>query len=370
MTVINKLLLENFRKFPLLELEPKGKNVVITGPNGAGKTNILEAISLVAAGNGLRSAEGSDLDNLAAQERQLLGAFKLNYKEGNNPEQELIFQRVREEKGVRINKHISVDGNKVSQIDLIKYFNVIWLSPSMEYAVLQDSSARRKFLDRITFNFFPEHAKMLTQYQNLLQERIRALTTNYHDKILLNILEQKISDIAASIFLARLATVNQLNKTLSLETGGAKVRLSLEGKIEEITAGVELTNKNIADLIKLELEKMRTQDRDSNRTTHGIHRTRLKFYNLVKDIDSDLCSSGEQKFILISVLLASVRSVIELQNRTPIVLLDDISAHLDQTKQAYLLSELNQTKAQIWISNITKSNIPEHLDDCFFVELE
>ena len=350
---ISSLTLHNFRNHQALRMGCDEKFMLILGENGSGKTNILEAISMLSAGRGLRNCKNTDVitdfNKSLAEWAVDVDYFneKLNYK--------ILL-------GCKFG-YTSLNGKKVVKInseelkrksDVLNVLRVIWLTPQMESLFLESPNIRRKFLDRMTFNFFPEHAKQVTEYEYFLQSRSKILCDTEWDENWLEQTEMKIAALSIEIIYSRLECIKMINSFLgTFSTNYLKPLIFIKGEIENMLE-IEKTSK-VNGFITDRLKRDRIRDAKSKRCTIGAHKSEVVVINRENNRVANLCSTGEQKSMIIALLLGQAHAIYKHSKVSPILLLDEIFAHLDSKRKEDLISELKKTPSQIWISSTDTS---------------
>lgn len=345
------LSLAHFRNYHSARLETGDQSVVLIGPNGAGKTNALEAISLLTPGRGFRRASLSDIDNLsdeaswavAAEIDGPLGAAFI----GTGPDasaEEATDRRL-----------VKIDGKQArSQSELARYFSVLWLTPQMDNLFIEGGSARRKFLDRLVFSFDADHAARVNAYDFAMRERNRLLQNGAGDAAWLGALEQKMAEQGIAVAVARQHTLEGLNKAIMLSWHSfPKAFLSIIGPVEAALAeGSALAAENaLRDM----LGASRGADARAGRALCGIHRSRIDVLHVEKQMPAEHCSTGEQKAMLVSIILAQARAGAAWHGRVPALLLDEVATHLDARRRAELYAEIADIGAQAWLTGTDRS---------------
>jgi len=340
MTVyLERLNLYNYRNFKELNLVFNNNIVIILGENGSGKTNILESISLLSPGRGLKGAKyeemaynysGSWSSSIYLKSKVGKALVESNYALNNN------------------SRTIEYNGSKIRNTELTTFANIIWLTPQMDGIFLSSASERRKFLDRIVYNFYHEHASNINKYDHLARERLKLLlqnNSNFNDSWL-KILETKIADIALKIIKLRLKVINYIQKYIDMvDTPFPKAQLAIN----------ELFDKRIGDEEFLEiysanLYKNRQKDRITKRTNLGINKQELIVKHKEKDQLAKFCSTGEQKALLISILIGQIEANKAIAKTTPILLLDELFVHLDDMRKDCLAQYVINSKLQTFIT--------------------
>ena len=351
---ITTLQLENFRNYRALSLTLAPRPVVLRGQNGAGKTNILEAISLLAPGRGFRQAPlrqmafGYDFltEHPAAPAPWTVAAQVLMRGETTRIGTALDAEARTEKRIVKIN------GEKIrAQGALANYACIQWLTPAMDQLFLEGGGARRKFLDRIVFGFEPEHATRVGAYETAMRERNRLLADRaMMDPYWLSILEQQMAEHAVAITLARQEVLGRLQDVLKEPLSHfprAQVTLKglLESWLEEGHSALDVETKFYNRLME-----SRGVDTARGRTTQGIHRSDLVVIHREKEMPAERCSTGEQKALLLSIVLAAARARAAWCGLPPILLLDEVIAHLDVDKRASLFDLIRAIAIQAWMT--------------------
>ena len=323
---IQSLMLSQFRSHSVTRLAFDGRPVAIHGPNGAGKTNILEAISLLSPGRGLRRAAAEDL----ARRPDALG-WKISAQvEGlDAPHEVQTFATGAESRVVRI------DGKAATQVMLGRILRILWLVPAMDRLWIEAAEGRRRFLDRLTLSFLPDHAEAVLAYDKAMRERNRLLKDQISDRHWYGVIEARMAEAGAIIAANRDAALARLAAAQDgAETAFPRADLALvhpEGDPGDLT---------------LALAEGRRRDMAAGRTLAGPHRVDLSAVYAAKGVAAEHCSTGEQKALLISLILANARALAADLGRAPVVLLDEVAAHLDAGRRAALYDEICALGAQ------------------------
>ncbi len=355
---LEHLSLDNYRNFSVFSTEFKNGINIIIGKNGSGKTNVLESISFLSPGKGLKSAH---FDDVRKHETSKWGAnFKLKSKLGIAEISSSYTENERSRK-------MFYNGSKISGNELSNLLNVIWLTPQMEGLFLGSSSARRKFLDRIVFSFDANHAKNIANYDHYMRERNKSLANGNLESqdSWLSILEKQMAEFAFKIASARENVIGLMQDTINgLETDFPKAELSISAlfESEEQWDSFELS------YIEL-LKAVRQKDFYSGRSSFGVHRVDLNVFHKEKSQPAKLCSTGEQKALLISIVLASIDSVVLNTQTTPILLLDELFVHLDDSRKKLLVNYIKQTKLQTFITATDIVGIEDLASNAYIIEL-
>lgn len=338
---VTQLRLSNFRSYATGVLALSGAPVVLAGPNGAGKTNILDAISLLSPGRGLRGAKLSEhVRKGPACSDGALWAVAATVARG--PTEYEIGTGLTLGPNGGEKRHVRLNGVEArGSADLGDIVQMIWLTPAMDRLFIESAGGRRRFLDRLVLGFEPGHARVSTRYETAMRERARLLKYGPRDAAWLDGLENEMADAGIEIARARTATVERLNRALGERTGAfPSAALSLEGEVFEDAAQ-----------LRDALAASRLRDAEAGRTLKGPHLTDLNARHTARRADARDCSTGEQKALLISIMLADARELARARDGlAPLLLLDEVAAHLDATRRAALFEEIHALCAQAWMT--------------------
>jgi DNA replication and repair protein RecF len=328
---ITRLTLTNFRNHAALVLAPQAQFVALYGPNGAGKTNILEAVSLLVPGRGLRRAALSEMVRTGGD-----GGFSIATEIGDIRLGTGVDASAPERRKVRVN------GAAAAINDLAEWLSVIWLTPSMDRIFVDGAGARRRFLDRLVLALEPNHARHSNRYEKAMQQRNRLLGgTERPDPLWLDALEIQMAESGLSIAEARGRLMSAL--TLQLDK-------SLPGPFAIPAIELAEDERQSPDELRAGWKAARRRDAAAGRTLMGPHRADLVVHNRADNQAADRCSTGEQKALLLSLILAHAALVSQQRNAPPILLLDEVAAHLDPSRRQALFQRLADTGAQVWMT--------------------
>ncbi len=325
--MIDSLVLSHFRSHRTARLTFDGRPVALVGPNGAGKTNVLEAVSLLSPGRGLRRAAVEDL----ARRPEALGWKVQAQVQGLSGAQEIAtWAEPGEARQVRI------DGKAATQAGLGRVLRILWLVPAMDRLWIEAAEGRRRFLDRLALSFLPEHAELSLTYDKAMRDRNRLIRDQVTDPHWYAALEAQMAEAGQKITANRRATIRRIADADSRDSAFPSASLTLTGP-EGATEPADLASA---------LAEGRQRDIAAGRTLAGPHRADLLARYATKDVPADQCSTGEQKALLISLILANARALASDLGRAPILLLDEVAAHLDAARRAALYDEICAIGAQ------------------------
>jgi DNA replication and repair protein RecF len=364
---VRRLTLNNFRNYHAASLETGAKTVVLVGPNGAGKTNLIEAISFFAPGRGLRRAnldevafsEGDGSWAAAAEIEGALGLATL----GTGIERPL-------EEGATVLRKCRIDREPVgSAAAFADHLRVVWLVPAMDTLFVGAPSERRRFLDRLALAVDAEHGSRVNALERSLRSRNRLLEEARPDTHWLDAVEHETAELAVAVAGQRVETVSRLDGVLASRKGSAfpPAEIALDGWMEKLIP--EHPAIEIEERYRAVLRDNRARDAAAGRTSDGPHLTDLKVTYAHKGIAAADASTGEQKALLIGLVLAHGRLIAEMTGFAPILLLDEIVAHLDPARRAALHVELAQLGGQVWMTGADPALFVEIGDDAMIIEV-
>jgi len=342
---IISLTLSRFRSHGRTNLESGGRTVVLYGANGAGKTNVLEGLSLLSPGRGLRRAGAEELAQAPGDLGWRVSAV---VRSGEDHFEVETWSEAGQPRQVRI------DGKAAPQVALGRILRIVWLVPSMDRLWIEGAEGRRRFLDRITMSFDPGHAETVLAYEKAMRERNRLLKDMVRDSHWYQAVERQMADAGEAIRINREAALSRLAAAQAgAETAFPAADLSITSE-EPVPVGAEALAAAFAE--------GRAADMRAGRTLVGPHRIDLLGVYAAKGLAAGLCSTGEQKALLISLILANSRAIAEDRGAAPVVLLDEVAAHLDAQRRAALYDEIAALGAQAWMTG-TGPELFEELGD-------
>lgn len=329
---VSHLRLSDFRNHADLALDFPGRSVVLVGPNGVGKTNVLEALSLLAPGRGFRRATLAEMARLGGT-----GGFSVL------AEVEGAFGPVRIGTGAapgEPGRRVLVDGEPQKGSErLSDHLRLIWLIPAMDGLFVGPAGDRRRFLDRLVLAVDPSHGRRVSAYEQAVSARNRLLEAREADIAWLDAIETEIAATGVAVAAARRETVHCLARLIEMrpEAGGAfpRAAVHLTGDVDAALDGAAAAD--VEDWLKADLKAGRSRDRAAGRTLVGPHRSDLSVRHAEKDMPASASSTGEQKALLTGLVLAQAALVTELTGSPPILLLDEVAAHLDARRRRALV---------------------------------
>lgn len=331
---LSHLSLSHFRSHKKSVIECDARPVAIVGGNGAGKTNVLEAVSLFSPGRGLRRASAQDM----ARRPEALGWKVAGLLHTDRQAYEIA---IKSADGAA--RQVQIDGKSAPQTGLARVARLLWLIPSMDRLWIEAADGRRRFLDRMTLSFFPDHAETSLAYDKAMRERNRLLKDQIKDPHWYGALEHQMAETGARIQTARAQALARLARAQQqAETAFPSAALTLIHSAGEMP-------RTAADL-RQALAESRGQDIAAGRTLVGPHRSDLYGVYAAKDVPAKDCSTGEQKALLVSLILANARALSEDIGAPPLLLLDEVAAHLDRARRAALYDEISALGAQAWMT--------------------
>ena len=353
---ITRLMLTNFRSYGMLDLRVEGRHVVLVGPNGAGKTNVLEALSMLAPGRGLRGVKLSELARSAPGE--VAGrpwAVSAAVSSGGFETQLGVGYMPGGDEAGAAKRAVRVDGVPVANpAQLAERVRLTWLTPSMDGLFVEGASERRRFLDRIIAGFDPAHARLWAAYEGAMRERLGALRAGAQTAWL-NALERTMAEAGVALVASRLAGLARLERIMETQRASTFPRadIAVAGQIEDLLgreAAVE-----VEDRFAGMLDAARGGDLEAGRTSVGPHLTDFVVRHREKGREARACSTGEQKALLIRLTLAGAALPAPGGLETPVLLLDEVAAHLDETRRRALFDEIDALGVQAWMTGTDQS---------------
>lgn len=332
---VGHLTLSHFRSHRLGRMALDGRPVALFGPNGAGKTNILEAVSLLSPGRGLRRAGAEEMarrpERLGWKIRATLadGARIHEVETGAEPGQP---------------RSLRIDGKPAPQLALADLTRIVWLVPAQDRLWIEGAEGRRRFLDRVTMSFVPAHGEAVLAHEKAMRERNRLLKDQVRDTMWYEAIEAQMAEAAARIVAYRREAVARL---AAAQAGAETAFPAAELGVIEAEGSEGLDS---ADDFATAHAASRPRDMGAGRSLIGPHRSDLGAVYTAKGTDARHCSTGEQKALLISLILANARALKSETGAAPLVLLDEVAAHLDTARRAALFDEICALGGQAWMT--------------------
>lgn len=365
---VTRLTLSDFRNYRNLRIEANIAPIIITGENGSGKTNILEAISFLTPGRGLRSVRLADIKRILPPEEEILNinsGWSVAAEILKNNEEYFIgtgtqknFREDTEENEIKNfeRRIVKINQQKITQqSELGKYVSAIWVTPQMDRLFLGGTQPRRSFLDRLVYAFDLEHAKRTANFEHLYRQWFQILKTGHADEHWLQSVETDMASLGVAIAAARRELIARLNTFIEHEPDDIfpDVRLELDGTIEKMLDTLPAVR---VEQFYIELLAKQRRNVLYNDYVDGVNRTDFKVYFKKKNMPAELCSTGEQKALLVSIILAQTKCQILDKGFAPILLLDEVTTHLDDKKRDALLLKIAGLHLQAWITSTESQN--------------
>ncbi len=358
---VRRLVLTDFRNYQSLRLQAGADMVVLNGANGAGKTNLLEALSMLAPGRGLRRARLADmqrhqgarpwavaatLDTAGGKVEVGSGLAALPQVPEGGADRDLETRAPGDRRLIRIDGKTAATAGALADIA-----SLVWLTPQMDRLFIEGAAPRRRFLDRLVYGLDSQHAGRVSAYERALRERSRLLRGGQGgaaNAAWLAALEETMAGYGIAVAVARRDAVARLNGAMSAAGPFPSARLEIAGSLDTwLEAEPALA---VEERFRHQLEAGRRRDGESGGAQLGPHRSDLVVSDAGRDLAADKCSTGEQKALLIAIVLADARLQLARRGRPPIMLLDEIAAHLDAERRAALFAEIQALGAQAWLS--------------------
>ena len=352
---IKSLKLINFRSHSDFSLSLSGKPLAIIGDNGAGKTNILEAISLLSPGRGIRNSKFSEM---VKDDNSMPWGVNFNIlSNGKNYEVSSGLRDNQKGRDIKINSKKVSGSSALPEIILLS-----WLTPSMDQIFNETPSYRRRFIDRLCAVYEKNHTKNIKIYEKLMAERNSSFKSKVLDNVWLDALENQMSDVSIAIAETRLTFVSDLNKVLetNLDPVWPRAHLEIYGFVENLVSS--WNSGKAKEMLCNEFKNNRERDFFSKRTNEGVHRSDLLVNEKNKKIEAKKCSTGEQKSLLMGIILSHLELVSSFKSRYPVLLLDEVLAHFDKIRRKSFFKQIQEIGSQIIMTG-TDISVFEELGD-------
>tara|TARA_B100000035_G_scaffold170232_1_gene145205 strand:+ start:706 stop:1863 length:1158 start_codon:yes stop_codon:yes gene_type:complete len=352
---IKSLKLINFRSHSDFSLSLSGKPLAIIGDNGAGKTNILEAISLLSPGRGIRNSKFSEM---VKDDNSMPWGVNFNIlSNGKNYEVSSGLRDNQKGRDIKINSKKVSGSSALPEIILLS-----WLTPSMDQIFNETPSYRRRFIDRLCAVYEKNHTKNIKIYEKLMAERNSSFKSKVLDNVWLDALENQMSDVSIAIAETRLTFISDLNKVLetNLDPVWPRAHLEIYGFVENLVSS--WNSGKAKEMLCNEFKNNRERDFFSKRTNEGVHRSDLLVNEKNKKIEAKKCSTGEQKSLLMGIILSHLELVSSFKSRYPVLLLDEVLAHFDKIRRKSFFKQIQEIGSQIIMTG-TDISVFEELGD-------
>ncbi len=373
---LKSLTLTSFRNYASARIQPIAQMVALYGHNGAGKTNLLEAISLLTPGRGIRMSPYNDLARVADGAHWAVAAII----DGPHGQVRLgtAWQQPQEDSDAGVPapaREVRIDGQtQRSAGALADYVRCLWLTPAMDRLFTGPASDRRRFLDRLTATFDPSHGTRVNALERLLRERNRLNAEDNSSNAWLSSVEARLAETAIAVAAARNAAIAAVSRFVGISRDFGQDSLfpwagvAVDGELEQQL--IDRPAVQIEDEYRTILADSRGLDRAAGRTLRGPHRTDLLVTHGQRQMAARLCSTGEQKALLIGLVLAQAKAVREtFGGVAPLLLLDEVAAHLDDIRRAALMVELQELGGQAWMTGTDRQLFEAASGDIELIEV-
>lgn len=343
---VSKLSLADFRNYPTLSLELKHGAVVLTGENGAGKTNLLEAVSFLSPGRGLRRTAYAEVARHGAAD-----GFAVHARV-DGPDGDTQIGTGTAQSGLESGRRVRINGEDArSAEELLDILRVVWLTPSMDALFTGPAGDRRRFLDRLVLAIDRNHGKRTLDYEKAMRGRNRLLAEDSRDGVWFDAIEAQMAETGVAIAAARAELVRLLAAMVAKlpdEGPFPRASMALDGEVEKAVG--EMPAVEVEETLRRAFAAGRSRDRAAGRTLDGPHRADLLVRHSAKDMPAEFCSTGEQKALLIGLVISHARLTAETSGSAPILLLDEVAAHLDPGRRHALFSILEELNCQTFMT--------------------
>jgi len=349
---LTRLALTDFRNYASLSLALEPGAVVLTGENGAGKTNLLEAVSFLSPGRGLRRATLEEVTRLGAADGFAVHA------EIEGPYGDCrIGTGTAGAEGTEAVRRVRINGETARTAEaLLEWLRVIWVSPAMDSLFTGPSADRRRFLDRLVLAIDPAHGRRTLDYEKAMRSRNKLFADDVRDDAWFDAIETQMAETGVAIAAARaemLRLLAAMIERLPAEGAFPKALLALEGSVDAAIGTMPAVDAE--EEFRTRLRAERPRDRAAGRALEGPHRSELLVRHAPKNMPAESCSTGEQKALLVGLVLAHARLTAELSGMAPVLLLDEISAHFDADRRAALFDILEELNCQAFMTGTERA---------------
>lgn len=345
---ISAVRLNDFRNYESLALSLEGSHVVLTGANGSGKTNLLEAVSYLSPGRGLRRVAYPEIARQGGT-----GAWAASFTLSTEEDEVQLGTGLQPGPSGELSRRLRINGASAKSAEaMAEHLSVLWLTPMMDSLFTGSASERRKWLDRMVLAIDKSHGSRVGGFEKAMRQRNRLLDESPHQTVWLDGIEMQMAEFAIAIATARAELVSRLTHSIAALHQDHDIfpmaLVELEGALEEEAFARPATDSE--EVYKDRLARMRPRDRAAGRTLEGPHRSDLKVRHGPKDMPAAKCSTGEQKALLLGLVLAHAHLVAARNGRSPILLLDEVAAHLDEARRLALFDILDRLGCQAWVT--------------------
>lgn len=349
---ITRLSLTDFRNYASLSLDLDSRTIVLTGENGSGKTNLLEAVSFLSPGRGLRRAELGEVARVGTE------AFAVSAEVRSDDDEWAVGTgTIGQTSGETLTRRVRINGANARSADaLLDILRVVWLTPAMDALFTGPTADRRRFLDRLVLAIDTQHGQRTLDFEKAMRNRNRMLSDGVTDRRWFDATEQQMVESGVAISAARAELVRllaQMVERLPAEGPFPQSVIALEGSLETLVASQPAVE--VEEYYRRSLADGRERDRAAGRTLGGPHRADLVVRHKPKDMPAEYCSTGEQKALLVGIIVSHARLSSEMSGMVPVLLLDEIAAHLDPGRRAALFSILNELGGQCFMTGTEPS---------------
>lgn len=342
---LSSLKLTDFRNYAQSSLTLDSRHVVLTGSNGSGKTNLLEAVSFLSPGRGLRRATLSDVSKVDAT-----NGFSI-FADVEGMDGEVAIGTGTEVDGDVVTRRLRLNGTNAKSVDeLTDHLRVLWLTPAMDGLFTGPSSDRRRFLDRLVLSLDPTHGRRASDFEKAMRGRNRLLSEGRNDPVWLDAIETQMAELGIAMAIARhemLVLLRSMIEARSEEAPFPTAALELSGFMDGSFSSPAV---DLEDAYRQMLREGRYRDAAAGRTLDGPHRVDMSVTHVEKSMDAGRCSTGEQKALLVGLILAHAQLTANMTGYAPILLLDEIAAHLDVGRRAALFDLVHNLGGQCFMT--------------------
>lgn len=342
---LSNLKLTDFRNYAQSSLALDQRHVVLTGANGSGKTNLLEAVSFLSPGRGLRRATLSEVSKVGSE-----NGFSI-FADVEGMDGEIAIGTGSDVDGDVVTRRLRLNGTNVKSVDeLTDHLRVLWLTPAMDGLFTGPSADRRRFLDRLVLSLDPGHGRRASDFEKAMRGRNRLLSEGRNDPLWLDAIEIQMAELGIAMAVARhemLVLLRRLIEGRSDDTGFPTAALELSGFLD---GEYERPAVDLEDQYRQMLQDSRYRDAAAGRTLEGPHRVDLHVSHVEKTMDAGRCSTGEQKALLVGLVLAHAQLTANMTGYAPVLLLDEIAAHLDVGRRAALFDLVHALGGQCFMT--------------------